>query len=62
MYLVIRIIINFKEDINRSSMELRLDLKSRELELEFLELRLELIVSCGIGIGIEKNWTGIELK
>ena len=60
MYLVIIIIIYFKEDINR----LLLDLKYPELELELtileLELELKLIVSCRIGI--EKNGLGIELK
>ena len=48
MYIVIVIVINFKEDINRSFLELRLDLKSPELELESkspeLELKLKLIV------------------
>ena len=66
MCLVILIIINFEEDINRSYMypELRLDLKSPELELElkFPELELKLIVSSGNGIGIENNRIGIELK
>ena len=60
MYLVSTIIINFKEDINRSFPELRLlGLKSPELELESpeLELELKLIVSSGIEIGI-----GIENK
>ena len=62
------ITINFTEDFNRSSLELRLDLKSPELELELkspeleLELQLKLIVSSGIGIGIENNGIGIELK
>ena len=46
MYLVtcIIIIINFEEDINRSLLELRLDLKYRELELNCLYF---------FGIGIE---------
>ena len=64
MYLVI--IINVEEDINRSFLELRLDLNSLELELELkcpeLELELKLIGSSGIGIGIENNRIGIELK
>ena len=62
MYLVIKIIINFEEDINRSFLNLRLDLKSLELELELKspELELKLIVSSGIGI--ENNGIGIELK
>ena len=64
MYLVIKIIINFEEDINRSFLNLRLDLKSLELELELKspELELKLIVSSGIRIGIENNGIGIELK
>ena len=68
MYLVTIIIINFTEDFNRSSLELRLDLKSPELELELelksLELELELIVSSGIGIGIgiENNGIGIGIE
>ena len=49
MYNVIIIIINFEEDINRSFLESRLDLKSPELELELksldLELELKLIVN-----------------
>ena len=63
MYLVIIIIISFEEKINRSFLELRLDLNSPELELELelkcpeLELELKLFVSSGIGIGIElKKW------
>ena len=48
MYIVIIIIINFEEDIDRSFLELRLDFKSPELELELkspkLELELKLIV------------------
>ena len=46
MYIVIIITINFEEDINRSFLELRLDLKSPELELELKspELELKLIV------------------
>ena len=46
MYIVIIIIIIFEEDINRSFLELRLDLKSSELELKSpgLELELKLIV------------------
>ena len=66
MYLVIIIIINFTEDFNRSFLDFRLDLKCPELELELkcpeLELELKLIVSSGIGIGIENNGIGIELK
>ena len=73
MYLVSTIIINFKEDINRSFPELRLlGLKSPELELELelkspeleLELELKLIVSSGIGIGIgiENNGIGIGIE
>ena len=70
MYLVIIIIISFEEKINRSFLELRLDLNSPELELELkcleleLELELKLFVSSGIGIGIgiENNGIGIELK
>ena len=68
MYYVIIIIINFPEDLNRSFLDLGLDLKSPELELELksleLELELKLIVSSGIGIGIENNriGIGIELK
>ena len=52
MHLVIRITINFEEDIKRSLLELRLYLKSPklELEMEFLELEIKLFVSCGIGI------------
>ena len=42
MYLVIIIIINFAEDVNRSFLELRLDLKSPELELELKPPELEL--------------------
>ena len=42
MYHVIIIIINFEEDINRSLLELRLDLNSPELELKCPELELEL--------------------
>ena len=62
MYLVIMIIIDFKEDINRSLLEMRMDMKFPELELllNFLELELRLLVSCGIGI--EKNGIGLELK
>ena len=60
------IMINFTEDFNRSFLQLRLDLKSPELELELkspeLELELKLIGSSGIGIGIENNGIGIELK
>ena len=48
MYIVIIIITNFEEDINRSFLELRLDLKSPELELELkspeMQLELKLIV------------------
>ena len=44
MYIVIIIKINFEEDINRSFLELRLDLKSPELELEMKSPELELIV------------------
>ena len=66
MNLVIIITINFDEDINRSFLELRVDLNSPELELELkcpeLELELKLIGSSGIGIGIENNGIGIELK
>ena len=73
MYLLSTIIINFKEDINRSFPELRLlGLKSPELELELelkspeleLELELKLIVSSGIGIGIgiENNGIGIGIE
>ena len=64
MYLVIIIIINFEEDINRSFQELGLDLNSPELELELKcpewELELKLFVSSGIGI--ENYGIGIELK
>ena len=66
MYHVIIIIINFEEDINRSLLELRLDLNSPELELELkcpeLELELKLIVSSWIGIGIENNGIGIGIE
>ena len=66
MYIVVIIITNFEEDINRSFLELKLDLKLPELELELkspeLELELKLIVSSRIGIGIENNGFGIELK
>ena len=72
MYLVIIIIINFEEDIQRSFQELRLDVNSPELELELelkcleleLELELKLIVSSGIGIGIgiENNGIGIGIE
>ena len=60
MKLVIIIAINFDEDINRSFLELRLDLNSPELELELkfkcleLEMELKLIESSGIGIDIWK--------
>ena len=62
--------INVEEDINRSFLELRLDLNSPELELELkcpeleLELELKVIGSSGIGIGIENNGIeiGIELR
>ena len=59
MYLVI---INFEEDINRSFLELRLDLKSLELELELKYLELELKVIASSRTGIENKGTGIELK
>ena len=72
MYLVIIIIINFEEDIQRSFQELRLDVNSPELELELelkcLELELELELKCivssgiGIGIGIENNGIGIGIE
>ena len=70
MYLVIIIIISFEEKINRSFLELRLDLNSLELELELkclelkLELELKLFVSSGIGIGIgiENNGIGIGIE
>ena len=53
MYLVIIIIINLEEDINRSFRELRLDLNFLELKLEFKspdEIELKLIVNSGIVI------------
>ena len=42
MHIVIIIMINFEEDINRSFLELRLDLESLELELELKSPELEL--------------------
>ena len=64
MYLITIIIINFTVNFNRSSLELRLDLKSPELELELkspeMELELKLIVSSGIGI--ENNGIGIRIE
>ena len=70
MYLVIIIIISFREDFNRSFLDLRLDLKSPEFELELelkcpeLELELKLILSSGTGIriGIENNGIGIGIE
>ena len=66
MNLVIMVIINFEEDINRSFLEKRLDLKFLELELELkspeLELELELKRIVSSGIGIENNGIRIELK
>ena len=63
MYLVVIIIISFEEKIDRSFLELRLDLNSPELELELkcpeLELELKLFVSSGIGI--ENNGIGIGI-
>ena len=48
MYIVIVIIINFEEDINRSFLELRLDLKSPELELELKSPEwIELVMDTG---------------
>ena len=71
MYIVINTIINFEEDINRSFLELRLDLKFPELELDRnwnwnwnrrnRNWNWNLLWS-GIGIGIENNGIAIELK
>ena len=67
------IIINFKEDINRSFLELRFpgfEISGIGIGIGIgieisgigIGIGMKLIVSSGIGIGIENNAIGIELK
>ena len=70
MYLVIIIIISFEEKINRSFLELRLDLNSPELELELelkcpeleLELELKLLWVVELELELELKTTELELE